>query len=99
MLSLEELMIEVAFGSSISDLVKVVHVELNDLRVYLSDERGVVVVLEVPRQNLLGKGLFLENAKTFSVRCPTGNMPICLILRVKTQLPGEFKGSSEEMEV
>lgn len=40
-------MVEIAFTLSLSDLVKVIHIELNKGFEYLSDERGVVAVLEV----------------------------------------------------
>ena len=40
-------MVEIAFTLSLSDLVKVIHIEQNKGFGYLPDERGVVAVLEV----------------------------------------------------
>lgn len=53
--AVKALMVEVAFCVVLSNFMKIVHVELHDDGNYLSNKGGIVVVLEVFRQDLARK--------------------------------------------
>lgn len=83
MIPQKEFVVEVAFTAAVPYLVEVVHVELGEIDGYLADERGVVAVLEVTRQDVLRKGLFVEDAEAFAVGGPTGDMAVAGVLGYK----------------
>lgn len=64
-------MVEVALALALPDLVKVIHVELSKTKPYLSDKGGVVAMLEVKRQDLLGEPLLADDDKANVVWSPS----------------------------
>lgn len=73
-------MMEVTLRVAFPHLMKIIHIQLNKSRVYLSDKGGIVAMFEVFGQHLFGEEELVEHEEAYAVVRPSHHILVALIL-------------------
>jgi hypothetical protein len=73
-------MMKIAFSTVLSNFMKIIHVELNKGKLYLSHEGRVVAVLKVLGKDFFGESVLIKNDKADAISSPSHNILVLFIL-------------------